>query len=384
MQLILNEAFSKLGLLFETVTGSAFSQARCQLLHTAFIELNQKAVVEVVYSDEAYRKWHGFRLIGIDGSLIVLPDHPSVLKDFGGVAIVNQHGVLEAQRPMGLISVYYDVLNHVALSSQLASVRCYEGDLALAQLSCTRASDLLLFDRNYPSYVFLATLVKEQRHFVGRCTRASFTAARVLFNEQRQSLVVTLRPQPEKRDQIKALDLPSEITVRFVRVILSTGEVEVLVTSLCDETVFGHDLFKDLYARRWGVETFFHVLKSRLSLENFTGKRVETVRQDFYASVFLTGLESILTDEAQAILDQKCAQSKQARKVNKAVSFHAIKHHALDLLYTQSDLSLLKEQLTHLFLTNPVALRPHRKTPRKETSDRAKINYQRRVRKHSF
>ena len=47
MQLILNELTSKLNT--EPVSNSAFTQARANLNYTAFIELNQKAVVEVMY-----------------------------------------------------------------------------------------------------------------------------------------------------------------------------------------------------------------------------------------------------------------------------------------------------------------------------------------------
>lgn len=40
---------------------------------------------------------------------------------------------------------------------------------------------------------------------------------------------------------------------------------------------------------RLRIETFFGILKTRLDLENFTGKSAESVYQDFYSSVYLTG-----------------------------------------------------------------------------------------------
>ena len=74
--------------------------------------------------------------------------------------------------------------------------------------------------------------------------------------------------------------MPLEIKVRFVSVILSTGEVEVLATSLMEESIQRED-FQQLYFLRWGVETFFSLIKGRLNLENFTGKTLESVQQDF-------------------------------------------------------------------------------------------------------
>ncbi|MDD2815960.1 MAG: transposase [Thiotrichaceae bacterium] len=37
------------------------------------------------------------------------------------------------------------------------------------------------------------------------------------------------------------------------------GQFEVLVTSLCDETLYPTADFKELYRLRWKVETFFSV-----------------------------------------------------------------------------------------------------------------------------
>lgn len=48
--------------------------------------------------------------------------------------------------------------------------------------------------------------------------------------------MVTLAPCAGQRRLIQSLGLPLTIRVRFVRVRLSTGEGEVLVTSLLDET----------------------------------------------------------------------------------------------------------------------------------------------------
>ncbi len=68
--------------------------------------------------------------------------------------------------------------------------------------------------------------------------------------------------------------------------VLPSGEIEVLATSLMDEQKFQTGGFKELYFLRWGVETFFAKLKGRLSLENFTGKSVESVKQDFFSYLY--------------------------------------------------------------------------------------------------
>ena len=51
----------------DPVTASAYSQARYKLKHSAFIELNQKAVVDTLYVDDDYQRFWGYRLLAVDG-----------------------------------------------------------------------------------------------------------------------------------------------------------------------------------------------------------------------------------------------------------------------------------------------------------------------------
>ncbi|MGB3915941.1 MAG: transposase [Thiothrix litoralis] len=146
-----------------------------------------------------------------------------------------------------------------------------------------------MFDRNYASYELLAELTQQQR---------AFATARAMLN------------------------LPKTLRVRFVRVRLDTGEWKVLVTSLLDEQLYPTATFKALYHLRWGIETFYGILKTRLELENFSGISVESVKQDFYATLYLTGLESILTADEQDSLNQRLTQHPQT--VNRGVAFNIL------------------------------------------------------------
>jgi len=80
LQLVLNEFFKKLDNCV-LVTKSAFTQARRHLKATAFITLNQKAVLDVFYDDDNYQKAWGFRLLAIDGSKIHLPNTTEIVKE---------------------------------------------------------------------------------------------------------------------------------------------------------------------------------------------------------------------------------------------------------------------------------------------------------------
>ena len=388
LQLVLNEFFVKFDAYASKATNSAFTQARQKLSFTAFIELTKEAILNPYYEDGHYRKFRHFRLIGLDGSKVILPDSEELCQEFGFINFTHgKDGTVIGKHPVGRASVLYDVLNNLPIDSVLTTHHAYEVDLAIEQLKYTRENDLLLFDRGYTSYRFLATLIQQGRHFLGRCSTGSFKAAQEMFKEGApESRVVTLKPSYANYKEMQALELPMEIEVRFLRIVLDTGEVEVLVTSLLDEVEYPTEIFKELYYLRWGVETFYGTAKDRLNLENFSGKSVQAVQQDFHATIFISALESVITEDGQQQLDEKRIQKNNdhPQKVNKAVSFNAIKNHVIELFYKNDNPEVILNRLSELFSTNPVCLRKGRKVDRKEISDRRRANYHKRIRKICF
>lgn len=381
MQSVVNELLMMLGI--ESATSAAFSQARARIRHTAFIELNEKAVVEVMYRNEHYLRYKQFRLLAVDGSKIRLPETVEINEAFGQIPYTNgRDDEIKGRHAYAQGSVLYDVLNRIAIDARLGQATDYEVDLAIQHLEKTQEGDLIIADRGYASYFFLAHLHQAGRDFVVRCSSGSFQAAQALFSGQGPaSQQVTLTAPPPKQE-LKAGGLPKRLTVRFVRVLLDTGEYEVLVTSLLDEVKYPTADFKEIYGFRWGVETFYGVVKTRLQLENFTGKTVESIRQDFYATIYITGIESILTDDAEEQLSQRNTQHDY--HVNKVVSFNVIKNKVIDLLDRECDTDVLLDKLTRLFLKNPSCTRKDRKVPRRKSSDRKLLNHHKRLKKICF
>ena len=204
-----------------------------------------------------------------------------------------------------------------------------------------------------------------------------------MFNDDTiTSVVTTIKPPVSlSKKKLKELGLPQELTVRFIRVILNTGETEVLVTSVLDESL-NPDVFKELYHLRWGIETYYHILKSHLALENFSGYTVESVKQDFYAMVFMTSLEAVLIEDAQALLDSKSSLNKQS--VNRAISFNALKNNIIRLFHADTDTEVLLDKLTALFLSSPTIKRKGRDVERSKSSQGKIINFLRRKKKIIF
>jgi hypothetical protein len=146
------------------------------------------------------------------------------------------------------------------------------------------------------------------------------------------------------------------------------------VTNLLDETQFPTEDFLDIYHMRWGIEDA--ILKTRLNLENFSGKTAQSIYQ---VLVYLTGLEAILT----AGIDE---QQKNLLKILKKliVLFLLIRLKAVELLCSNEESDVVIKRLEKLFLTNPVSIREQRKVPRNKRSAWHRTNYLKRKQKFTF
>lgn len=367
-----------------SITAGAFCRARKKLLHTAYVELNDD-IIDIYYKDNDIKRFKGYRLLAFDGSKITLPNTKEIKKEFGSKPIGNQTGEELGEYTRATYQACYDVLNNIAVQSSLGDCNVYEVDLAEKMIAGLKSDDLSIFDRGYASYLFMASLLKHEKPFIIRCSRSFFTAAKNMFDVNApETMTVIVDVPAQQKSNAKKLELPLTIKIRLVKVILSTGEIEVLATSLMDENEVSADEFKYLYGMRWGVETFFSKIKGRLGLENFTGKTVESVKQDFWSTIFISNLETIMTEKTEEKMNlEKSAENKQV-KINKSVSFNAIKKMAFDIFFHEKNKNLVLEKLDNLFRMNPIVVREDRGGLRKKISDTKSLNFQKRARKHVF
>ncbi|HQT96103.1 MAG TPA: IS4 family transposase [Thermoanaerobaculaceae bacterium] len=370
-----------------SLSAGAVTHARAKLRPSAFVELNQ-AVLHAVYGPAhagLVRRWHGHRLLGVDSSLVRLPSRVAVGEQFGWVQCANHRG-LQERYPQGRVSVFYDVLNEVALEARLVASTVAETELAHQHLACVQPGDMVLNDRGFTGYRWLVAVRAAGAHFVSRCSRGSFAAVQRLFarNEAGVSVAVTLTAPKEVRAECHAQGWPLELTVRLVTGRLKSGELEVLVTSLLDAVAYPTEELAEVYWQRWGHETYYGRLKGRLDLEHCSGQTVEAVEQDFHATVLLSNVESVVIGPAQAQLAERTARRRQPAQVNRAVSVHALKYRLIELLSSRVPAERVLTELTVWFQANPVSVRSERQVRRRKFSPSRSYHYQRRVRKFVF
>lgn len=335
------------------VTKSAFTQARQKLQAAAFIELNT-VQIQYFYEHFPVQTWYGFRLLAIDGSTAELPTTPNILDYFG----------LWGTKPLARVSQLFDVLNGVTVDAWIGPKSTGERVCAAQHLAQVHAGDLVLLDRGYPAFWLFVRLLRTGAHFCARMPLGVWDEIDRFVATGCPEQSVTLTPGTQAGQDCAQRQLPTtSLRVRLVRIVLDTGEIEVLVTSLLDPVAFPYALFKELYHLRWPVEEDYKVVKLRAEVENWSGKSTLAIQQDFYAKVFTANLTVILTQPAQAEVAQQSQTKRYAYRVNLAHALSKMKDLVVLLLQrdTVSDLlATLWQVLTHT--TEPV--RPGRKFPR--------------------
>ena len=202
------------------------------------------------------------------------------------------------QRPQALASALFDVINKVAIDFSLNPCCASENHIAVKHLKQVSRGDLLIFDRGYKSLWLMLAIVQTGADFLIRLPSNAFKEVEYFLKSDLQEKIAMLQPAVKARKQCLNLGIEAKpLKVRLIKVILDSGETEVLVSSLLNESLYPYSLFKELYHLRWGIEEGYKTLKCTLEVESFTGKTPHAIYQEFYASLFLSNLQAIITRE---------------------------------------------------------------------------------------
>jgi hypothetical protein len=361
-QTCLDRFFKIIGREETHMSQQAFSAARQKIRWEALRELFHM-IVDLIY-DGYYDTWHGYRLLAIDGTKIQLPDDPKLRTHFGTLG--KKDAAATAQG-----SALYDVLNKTLVDVRIVPMEIGERELALRHISrlCELESffkDCILYDRGYASFEMVETMKERTISFVMRVKRG--------FNKSIDLLPygdhgVTLQKQGH-----------DDIPVRVVKFELSSGEDEVLITDITDKSM-GIEDFKKLYFMRWPVETKYDEIKNKLEVENFSGRTVDAIMQDFYVTMYMSNIASIAYWEAQedVEVEREGKDNKYSYHVNINHTIGTLKDRFIEALLEPNSRKRVKQvtRLLNLLGKHPVPNRPGRSRPRNPSPRVAKFRHNR-------
>ena len=351
---------------------SAFTQQRLKLEPVFFYWWNMVLWGSYYFHyGNAVRRWKGYRIIAADGSSVSLVNNPALSRHFGGQSNQQTNFVLAKT------FYHYDVLNELILLPQIKPYRYGELNMAYEAIDKIEEDMLTLYDRNFSNYKMVALHLwqEKERKFVIRAKETQNMIKR--FIESREvSSIVYMQPTASAIAGLKkkgfVITTNTLLKVRLVRVELAQS-IEVLITNLWEEDDHPAEEFKDLYFMRWGVETNISVQKNILQLESFSGLTVHAVLQDFYATVMMANLHSILIKDAQQTIEVTLQHRKYPMKINKNKSFGKLKVNLVSL-FVNNDVEAILQKLHAHFVKDVIPIRKGRsfKRIRKNVQSKSK------------
>lgn len=292
-------------------TKQSFSEARHKILPNAFVELN-KSLVELFYSDGEFKKFKDYRILGIDGSKMQLPNNEQIRQKFGAI----RNNLENYEIAQGLASTLFDLENKLVISSVIDRCDTSERKLAMKHIDDMLTQkkqdfkNLIIMDRGYPSFEVIKHIENANVKYLAR-TKSNFFKEVSQTNSNDEWVIIKITPSRKKhlKQQNYITNTGDSVIVRVVKFILSNGEEETLITNLSNEEVT-YDDCTQLYFKRWGIETRYDELKNKFEIENFSGKTQRAVEQDFYATILLSNLAALIEIDANNLNESKDCSKK--------------------------------------------------------------------------
>ena len=374
---------------------SAMSKARQKISPSVYEDLNSKLIDEIYEDKESVKLYHGLRIFGVDGTNIELPNM-GILKDKKQTEEIqtiygrrsNTSGELGV---MSKASVLYDLENNIVMDGILNSYASSERAMAVEHIRRLKEykeahkekyKDLIIFDRGYPSIGLISYMNQECIDYLMRIQSNTFKEVEEFKKSELNDAVLELKITKDRLYQItrreeyplltqfrEKLKAGKRIKVRVVKVVLDTGEIEVLITSLLDAKAYPQSLFKELYFKRWGIELEYNILKNVFKVENFTGLTQIAINQDFFATLFTSNICSLIMDaimEDKVTLYNQKKERKYLYQLNQSFSIGCMKNNLVLMLIKHSRVEKIYAMIQDEIMDNLLPIKPNRSFSRKK------------------
>ncbi len=268
-------------------TRSAYCEARKRLPVEIFRNLLRETGQRVTEQASRVGLWRGHRVVSVDGSTFSMSDSKELRALFHWAPANRGH-----ELPVSRFVALFDLITGALLDLVPASMRDHELLIVQRLHHLLRRHDVVVADRLYCAYAYLAQLFSLQLHSV---TRVPVGSRHVDFRPHRRHAAFKHWKGPQsiwirrlgKHDQIVDWikpaqvptwlpretweDLPELLRVRELRYCITrrgfrTREV-TLVTTLLDPQRYPKKAISQLYGLRWQVETNLRHLKTTMKMD---------------------------------------------------------------------------------------------------------------------
>lgn len=360
----INSFFNKMNEETEMSAQSLLDQ-RLKLNPEIFVDLNTEYLKGFYdeYRDIDVKTYKGYILKAIDGSDFEIPNTSKAKKEYG--AVKSQVG---ETIPRTSVSMCYDLLNQYIIDVIPEKYRTSELEMAKNHMDKDNQitkdyKSIYVMDRNYVSLEFIIYMKKNNISFVSRLQSTYYQ--KEIKSMKNSDEIIELQHTSDRlskryfRDEnLRTYAKKQQSTrIRIIKYILNTGEEEYLITNIED---FSYDDIVEIYKKRWGIETLYYSLKSKLQIEKFTSSNKTIIEQDVYSGVLVYNMIQTMKNEATEEIEQK--KYKHEMKVNENIAIGLFKEEMIYIMLEDDEEKRLKryDKLSKKILKYKIPIRKDR------------------------
>lgn len=323
----------------QQITRQAFSKQRTYIHPIVFKEISKQYLLEINYykNYDFFKTYKGFRLFGGDGSDFEIPDFEEVRKEFQIKDTEKYRKSAQAK-----FSSIMDLLNGFILDGIIGNYK--QAELPLMHKNIENIQDLItpeksifIFDRGYNAMELYANIMSMNSYFIVRLKDRNYIDDRYKITENDSEIQLEITKDRLKKFHNKTLKEKyskiKHLNLRILTITLENGTTESLLTNILDKNFTIED-FQKLYNLRWGIETNYNTMKNRLNIENYTGKRKITIKQDIYSKFLKYNILQYYRIYFNLLINRTRRQKgiKQEYKVNQAHLIRKLKKYLLIMI----------------------------------------------------
>ena len=279
---------------FESISRQAIGKQRIYISPQMFIDMSEEFIDKLYGEFKGFSKFKGYIIGACDGSICQFPNNPTTKEAFR-IAIDTIFG---RHLSRGRISCILDVNSNHILTAKIDSREVNEIMLAIEHLNNLKnrldiRKLITIYDRGYGSTELMIHTIYLDSKFLIRLNDNAFRKKISQMNCDDGIIEININKRILKKiKDEKVREFAEEmgrLKIRIAKVELKNGTIETLATNL-DESEFSKEELKELYGKRWMIETGYDKLKNLIQIEDFSGIRREIIEQDFYAGIFTYNL----------------------------------------------------------------------------------------------
>lgn len=287
----------------KTISSQGIGKQRMYIDPKVFMDMYELFINKLYNTYSGFSKFKGHIVCACDGSIVDLPNVTLTREEFP----VGDKNLLKENRIRARVSCFLDVHSKHILTTKIVETTINEIDLAIEHLENIKQrfdikKIITIYDRGYSSIELMVKTIDLDSKFLIRLPKNIFRRQikQMKTNDEiiKINLINSRLSHFDDENLKERARKMGRLEIRIVLVDIGKDEPEILATNLTAEKFSTEDL-KELYAKRWTVETGFDRLKNLIEIEDFSGNRRKIIEQDFYAHIFVYNLAVTIKNHAE-------------------------------------------------------------------------------------